>query len=612
MTVAEAQLLSGDGIAVTGGPLSATGAAATMLALTAAQASSLSGAGYTLVVLDTAADIQKLTATQIAGLGNLHVAQITASDTSLALTVAQAAALETAGIRVAVPAGSTLTVTDTSANLRAMAAGVIAGLPALGVSDIVSTNGSVSIGVAQAIALENAHLRINGPGGAAVAVTMSDTGANIATVTAGQMGLLAATGVSRITSTSGGVTLNVAQALALESPAIKITVPTGSVVAVSDTALDIQALLTTQIAGLKAVGATILSASDANVSLTAAQAAALESAGVSLSPPSGGSDSILDTAANIQKLTATQIAGLGNLHVAQITASDASLALTVAQAAALETTGIRVAAPGGSVTVSDTAGHLQALTVAQINGLPGIGVSGLVSTNANVSYSVAQTSAILADGLTVAAAGTHTITENFNNGYSVFESGALITQKSVNADGSYDIAHFNTGLGYSSYEDIFNSAGTKLLESRDMNDGSGALLLYANGLITNSGSGVLSATTGADLFAFNPHSLEATTASGHTGETFEYDGQFGQSAITGFAATGSSHDLVQLDIASFSYLNASMTQAQDAAALLTNAAQSGANVVITDTLGSSTHDTLTLNNVTKTTLTANLSDFRFV
>src|SRR6185312_8641445 len=212
-------------------------------------------------------------------------------------------------------------------------------------------------GVAQAIALENAHLRINGPGGVAVAVTMSDTGANIATVTAGQMGLLAATGVSRITSTSGGVTLNVAQALALESPAIKITVPTGSVVAVSDTALDIQALLTTQIAGLKAVGATILSASDANVSLTAAQAAALESAGVSLSPPSGGSDSILDTAANIQKLTATQIAGLGNLHVAQITASDASLALTVAQAAALETAGIRVAAPGGSVTVSDTAGH---------------------------------------------------------------------------------------------------------------------------------------------------------------------------------------------------------------------------------------------------------------
>ena len=41
-----------------------------------------------------------------------------------------------------------------------------------------------------------------------------------------------------------------------------------------------------------------------------------------------------------------------------------------------------------------------------------------------------------------------------------------------------------------------------------------------------------------------------------------------------------------------------MTQAQDAAALLINAAQSGANVVVTDTLGSSTHDTLTLNNVT--------------
>src|SRR5208283_2417246 len=104
-----------------------------------------------------------------------------------------------------------------------------------------------------------------------------------------------------------------------------------------------------------------------------------------------------------------------------------------------------VSVPSGSTAiVSDTAGNVQRLTPAQISGLPGIGVTELFSSNANVNFNVAQTAAILASGLTVAAAGTDTVTENFANGdYSVFENGALITQKSINADGSYDIAHFN-------------------------------------------------------------------------------------------------------------------------------------------------------------------------
>ena len=133
-------------------------------------------------------------------------------------------------------------------------------------------------------------------------------------------------------------------------------------------------------------------------------------------------------------------------------------------------------APAGSkVEVSDTAAHLKALTAAQITALPGIGVSGLISNNANVSYNVAQTTAIIASGITVAAAGADTVTENFASGaYSVFENGSLITQKSVNGDGSYDIAHFDvSGLGYSSYEDLYNSSGAHVAEAHDMLGGSG-------------------------------------------------------------------------------------------------------------------------------------------
>ncbi len=141
-----------------------------------------------------------------------------------------------------------------------------------------------------------------------------------------------------------------------------------------------------------------------------------------------------------------------------------------------------------------------------------------------------------------------------------------------------------------------------------MTDGAGTLLLYGNGLTVSSSSGVESVTTGSDTFAINPHATEAISATGENSETFEYATGFGESAITGFLATGTTQDVIQLGVSMFSYLTPTMTQSQDVTALLAQATQVGANVVIAD----STSDTLTVNNVTKATLAANPSDFRFV
>ena len=163
----------------------------------------------------------------------------------------------------------------------------------------------------------------------------------------------------------------------------------------------------------------------------------------------------------------------------------ATLAVTTAQAIAFESAHIALTAPTGStVEVSDTATHLHALTAAQIAGLPGIGVSELYSTNANVSYATAQTAAIVSSGLSVAAAGSDTVTENFADGdYSVFQGGALIQQKTVNTDGSFDVAYFDlTGVGYSSYEDLYNASGAKVADAQDLTNGSGNLIFYGSGL----------------------------------------------------------------------------------------------------------------------------------
>jgi len=506
-------------------------------------------------------------------------------------------ALETGGIAVSVPSGSTAIVSDTAGNLHKLPAAQISGLATIGFSGMASTNASVTLNVAQALALEALGWTIAVPSGDTRKV--SDTASAIEALSAGEIEGFSGIGVTKVAATVTGATLSVQQAVAFETAGLTLTAPSGMSNTISDTASDIEGLTAAEIAGLGKLHVTQIAA-DAGLTLSAAQAGALISAKIALSLPTGDSVVIVDTAGDIEGLTANQFAGLAELGVKSITAMETSLTLTAAGAVDLENGGISVSVPSGSTAiVSDTAGNLQKLTAAQISGLPGISVTELYSNNANVNFSVAQTSAILASGLTVAATGSDTVTENFATGaYSVFENGLLITQKSVNADGSYDIAHFNvSGLGYSSYEDIYSAAGTRLAEARDMNDGSGALLLYGNGLTVNSGPGQFGATIGADVFALNPHANEAITASGHASEVFAYASGFGQSAITGFAATGASHDVLQVQSAMFS----------DVTTLLNHAVQVGANVQITDPTG----DTIILNSVSKTTLAANPSDFRF-
>jgi beta-glucanase (GH16 family) len=555
--------------------------------------------GESVAIVDTASDIEALTSAQFAALAGLGVVSLTATDTGLALTEAEAVSLESGGIPVAVPSGATAIVSDTASNLANLTASQISGLAATGFSGMASTSLTVTLSVAQALALEGLGWTIAIPTGGSRRV--SDAAAAIAGLSAAEIAGLAAIGFTSVTATGTEATLSVAQAQAFETAGLTLSAPSGMSNAIADTATDVETLTAQQIAGLSKLHVTSVSATNAGLTLSAGQAGALASAKITLSVPSGDSVAIVDTASDIEALTAAQFAGLAGLGVRSISADDASLALTEAAAADLESGGIPVAVPSGAkAIVSDTASNLAKFTATQISGLTGIGVTELYATNANVGFSVAQTSAIQASDIAVAAAGSYTVTENFADGvYWTYEGGALITEKSVNTDGSYDISHFDvSGLGYSSYEDLYTASGALLAESRDMSDGSGALLIYANGQTVRSGSGLLSETNGNDTFALTSHTTEAITANGHTSEVFAYDAGFGSSAITGFAATGSTHDILQVQSAMFS----------NATVLLNDAVQMASNVVITDPTG----DTITLNNVNKTTLAANTADLRFM
>ena len=507
------------------------------------------------------------------------------------------------------PSGKTVTISDTAAHIGTnLSASEIAGLKGIGVTAITATGGSVTLTVAQAAALETATLKVTVSTG--YKVTLSDTAANVESLATGQIAGLKAVGISGITATGASVVLSVAQAQALEAAAVTLAAPSGDIAMIVDTAANIAGMTSAQIASLTTLHVTQIQASDANVTLSVAQAQALETAKVSLLVPTGDTAIIVDTAADLAKFIAAQIASLSTLHVSAVDARDTNLALTTAQAIAFENAHIALSAPASSVVeVSDTAAHLQALTAAQIAALPGTGIDELYSSNANVSYTSAQTAAILSGDILVGAASAYTVTENFANGnYSVFKGGALVQQKTVNADTSYDIAYLAvTGQAYSSYEDIYNAAHAKVATAQDMTSGSGNLILAGSGLTVFDASGQESVTTGSDIFAIKPHAVETTTASGQKSETFDFDSGFGHAAITGFLATGSTHDVIQLDASMFSYLSPGMTQAQDLAALLASATQVGSNLQIVDLAS----DVLTLNAISKATLTANPADFKF-
>jgi hypothetical protein len=91
---------------------------------------------------------------------------------------------------------------------------------------------------------------------------------------------------------------------------------------------------------------------------------------------------VVDTAANIKALTVPQITQLATIPITDIDASDGSVSLSAAQAVALEAGNIVVNVPDGAfVTLADTAANLESLTASELSGLGGIGIDAVAVTD---------------------------------------------------------------------------------------------------------------------------------------------------------------------------------------------------------------------------------------
>ena len=447
---------------------------------------------------------------------------------------------------VNVPSG--VTITDGAGNAANMAAALT-----------TFTGLSVNAPVTVAGYLAN-QAALDATGNIAIADTAADVSASFNTLN----GDAHVTAIALTDTGTPTLSLTVAQALN-DAHALGVITNSSYAVAVADTAADVAANLNGLNADGHVTSVTLTDAGQPTLTLTITQVLSDTTALAEISSPYF--IAIADTAANIQALTSAQITTLHAAGVSQIAATNGSVGLSAAQAVALENQFISVSAPTGAlVTVSDTAANLQGMTTAQVYGLGMIGVDGLTSTNANVTFNAAQTSAILAAKLSVSASGGYSVTEKFTSGATIASS--------------------ETGSG----------AGALTLSTK------------ANGLTVDFGGSALSVIAGAETIPLQANSTESITATSRTSDAFVFAAGFGSDTITGFAATGANHDTLQFSASTFSYLTSGMSQAQDLAAVLSHATSSGGTTTISDSMG----DKLVLSATSVATLTANPADFKFV
>ena len=202
---------------------------------------------------------------------------------------------------------------------------------------------------------------------------ITDTAANIETLTAAEILRVRGLDIFEIVATDASVALQPIQAAALLYNSIYVAVPPADMVttvAVSDdlTAAQIEALTGREIASIAASGYTTITVTDAAAALTIVQAEALWSASLNVAVPQGDVISFADTAANIEALTSAQISALYEFEEAglsaatfTVAATDASVVLTDAEALTLYSVFDSVTVPpNDTVTVADTAANIEA------------------------------------------------------------------------------------------------------------------------------------------------------------------------------------------------------------------------------------------------------------
>ncbi len=413
-----------------------------VLALSVAQYQALGAMTLTatdvVTLADSGAALAGLQASAIAALAGKGIDRLDATDDALILTLAQYQALGS----VALTAGDTVTLTASSSAIIGLSTAGLAALAGKGIDRIDSTTDVLTLNVAQYVAL--------GPVvcAAADAVTLADTGANLAALSVANFAGLAGHGIDRVDATDNVLTLSAAQMLALGSVALTAA----DLVTLADTGANLAGMSAAAIATSAGNGVDRIDATNNTLALTVAQYQALGPIALN----SADVVTLADTGANLAALSSAAIAALSGLGIDGLDATDNLLSLTLTQYQAL---GMTTLTSADVVTLTGTGAALGALSTADIWALAGKGIDRLDATDNALTLSVAQFQAL--GTVTLTAGDVVTLTDTGANlGALSAASLASLASKGIDRIDATD-----NGLTLSLAQ--FTALGTILLSSDD-------------------------------------------------------------------------------------------------------------------------------------------------
>lgn len=287
---------------------------------------------------------------------------------------------------ISLASDDTVTLADTGANLAALTAAELAAAAAAGIDRINATDKLLSLTVEQYEAISDT-IELT----AADRVTLADTAAALGAMSVPDIAGLAGKGVDRIDVTDSALTWSLAQFQSL-GPVILTVADT---VTVADTGAEIGALTPAELSSLWAKGVDRLEVTDGALTLTKAQALALRA----MTLGEAATVVVADSGSQLTKLRSDQIYALWTKGVDRLDAINDSLTLTVAKYDALH--GLALTA-NDLVILSDSGANISALPASAIAALAAKGIDRIDAADGALTLSVAQYQALGTVALTLA------------------------------------------------------------------------------------------------------------------------------------------------------------------------------------------------------------------
>ena len=210
---------------------------------------------------DSGSALASLTVEEVALLAGKGIDALDSTTDLLTLNVAKYQALGT----VALTGADHVTLRDTAAALSGLSASDFAALAGKGIDVLDASNNPLLLSVAQVQALGTVALTNTDT------VTLADSGAALASLTAGDIATLGGRGIDRIDATDNALTLDVAQYRALGT----VRLATADAVLLADSGAALSALTVTEITALASHGIDRIDAVDGALPLSLAQYQAL-------------------------------------------------------------------------------------------------------------------------------------------------------------------------------------------------------------------------------------------------------------------------------------------------------------------------------------------------